>query len=74
MFTDRIAAYVLFATTLAGIASTGWQFAGKKGGLKGGKSRMDALSEEQRTALAMKGVAARKNAPAGETGALVVKK
>lgn len=29
MFTDRIAAYVLFATTLAGIASTGWQFAGK---------------------------------------------
>lgn len=29
MFTDRIAAYVLFATTLAGIASTGWQFAGR---------------------------------------------
>ena len=53
---------------------TAKQLAGKKGGLKGGKSRMDALSEEQRTALAMQGVAARKKAPAGDAGALVVKK
>lgn len=29
MLTDRIAAYVLFATTLTGIGSTAWQFAGK---------------------------------------------
>lgn len=36
------------------------QIAGRKGGLKGGKVRMDALTEEQRTALALKGVAGRK--------------
>lgn len=29
MITERIAAYVLFATTLGGIASAAWQYAGK---------------------------------------------
>lgn len=29
MLTDRIAAYVLFATTFAGIGSTAWQYAGR---------------------------------------------
>lgn len=46
------------------------QIAGRKGGLKGGKARMDALTDEQRTALASKGVAGRKKAPAGEAGAV----
>ena len=47
----------------------------RKGGLKGGKKRMEALTDEQRTALALKGVAARRTkAPAGEAGAVLVKK
>jgi hypothetical protein len=50
------------------------QEAGRKGGLKGGKTRMDVLTEAQRTELAMKGVASRKKAPAGEAGAALVKK
>lgn len=49
------------------------QEAGRKGGVKGGKERMSKLTEEQRTALAMRGVAARKNAPAGKAGAAEVK-
>ena len=39
---------------------------GRKGGLKGGRARMDALTDYQRTTLSLKGVAARKKAPAGE--------
>jgi hypothetical protein len=50
------------------------QVAGRKGGLKGGKVRMDALTDMQRTALAMRGVTARKKAPACEAGARLVKK
>jgi hypothetical protein len=49
------------------------QIAGRKGGLKGGKARMGALTDEQRTALALKGVAGRKKAPANQTGAPVKK-
>ena len=45
------------------------QLAGRAGGLKGGKALMDKLTDEQRTELAMKGVAGRKKAPAGEAGA-----
>ena len=45
------------------------QLAGRAGGLKGGKARMDAMTEEERTELAMKGVAGRKKAPAGEARA-----
>ncbi len=45
------------------------KLAGRKGGLKGGKTRMATLTDEQRTALALKGVVARKTAPAGEAGA-----
>ncbi len=52
---------------------TAKQLAGRKGGQKGGKSRMEAMTEEQKTALALKGVAARKKAPAGEAGASVKK-
>jgi hypothetical protein len=52
---------------------TAKQIAGRKGGLKGGKSRMSALTDEQRTALALKGVAGRKKAPAGEAGAAIKK-
>ncbi len=52
---------------------TAKQIAGRKGGVKGGKTRMAAMSEEQRTALALKGVAGRKKAPAGEAGAAIKK-
>lgn len=43
---------------------------GRKGGLKGGKSRMEALTPEQRTELATKAAAARWGKRAPETGAL----
>lgn len=52
---------------------TAKQLAGRQGGLKGGKTRMAALTDEQRTALALKGVAARKKAPAVEAGAKITK-
>lgn len=43
----------------------------RKGGLKGGKTRMDALSEEERKDLATKAAKARweKTAPTGKAGA-----
>lgn len=50
---------------------TAKQLAGRKGGLVGGKKRMDALNDAQRAELAMRGVAARKKAPAGKAGATV---
>lgn len=49
------------------------QLAGQKGGRVGGKKRMSALTDEERTALAMKGVAGRKKAPADQAGATVKK-
>ena len=49
------------------------QLAGRAGGLKGGKARMEALTDEQRNALAMKGVLGRRKAPAGEGGAAIKK-
>jgi hypothetical protein len=51
------------------LAPTPKQVAGQKGGLKGGKARMGALNDEQRTALAMKGVAARKTPASSGAGA-----
>ena len=54
-------------------APTAKQLAGRKGGLKGGKARMDALTDDQRTALALKGVAGRKKAPADKAGAVIKK-
>lgn len=50
------------------------QIAGSKGGLKGGKARMAALTDEQRTELALKAVAARKSAPTGKAGAVGLRK
>jgi hypothetical protein len=52
---------------------TAKQLAGRQGGLKGGKARMDAMTDEQRAALALKGVAGRKKTPAGEAGVAVKK-
>lgn len=49
------------------------QAAGRKGGQVGGKKRMEALTDEQRAALALKGVAGRKKAPAVEAEASVKK-
>lgn len=48
------------------------QLAGREGGRKGGRSRMDALTADQRRELALKGVEARK-APAGPDTAGAVK-
>jgi hypothetical protein len=45
------------------------QEAGRKGGLKGGKTRMENLTAAERSLLASLGVAARKKAPANATGA-----
>lgn len=54
---------------LAKRAPSAKQLAGRKGGLVGGKKRMEGMTDEQRTELAMKGVAGRKKAPAGKAGA-----
>ena len=42
---------------------TARQLAGQKGGIKGGKARMAALTEEERMRLSALGVAARKRSP-----------
>jgi hypothetical protein len=49
------------------------QEAGRKGGLQGGKKRMQAMTEAQRSELAAKGVAARKKTPARKAGAESIK-
>ena len=74
-FTEVAHAVFLQATGAAPkkIAPSAKQLAGRKGGLVGGKKRMEAMTDEQRTALAMKGVAGRKKAPAVEAGAVVKK-
>lgn len=46
----------------------------RKGGLVGGKKRMEKLTEAERMALSLKAVAARKKAPAGQAGASLAKK
>jgi hypothetical protein len=67
-------AHAVFVQATGGApVKTAKQLAGRKGGLAGGKKRMAALTDEQRTALALKAVAARKKAPAGGAGALVKK-
>lgn len=52
-------------------AQTAKQAAGRKGGIKGGKARMDALTEAQRHELAMRGVEARKAADLPKAGGRV---
>ena len=51
------------------IAPNAKQLAGRKGGLVGGKKRMDSLTDAERLELSARGVAARKKAPAGKAGA-----
>jgi hypothetical protein len=68
-------AHAVFVQATEGVpVKTPKQIAGRQGGLKGGKARMDALNQAQRVELAMKGVQARKKAPAGKAGALITKK
>lgn len=52
-------------------ALTPKQDAGRKGGLKGGASRMAKMTDEEKRELALKAAGARwsKNAPASKTGA-----
>lgn len=52
---------------------TAKQIAGRAGGLKGGKARMEVMNQAQRIELAMKGVEARKKAPAGKAAATIKK-
>ena len=47
------------------------QLNSRKGGLKGGKARMEKLTAPERSSLSAQGVAARKKAPAGEWEKLV---
>ena len=70
----QVAHAVFMQATGGPPVKTAKQLAGRKGGLAGGKKRMATLTDEQRTALALKGVAGRKKAPAGEAGAALVKK
>lgn len=69
-FTQVALAVVQAATGDAPKPFTEKQVNSRKGGLKGGKTRMAALTEAQRKELAAKGVAARKKAPAGKAGAV----
>jgi hypothetical protein len=69
----QIAYAVVQQATGGAPVKTAKQVAGRKGGLAGGKKRMEALNQAQRVELAMKGVAARKKAPAGKAGAAVKK-
>ena len=74
-FTQAAHAVFLQATGVVPIKTPSKkQIAGRMGGLKGGKARMDAMTDAQRIELAMKGVAGRKKAPAGEAGALAKKR
>lgn len=45
------------------------EVAGRKGGLVGGKKRMDSMTDEEKAKLSAMAVAARKKAPAIQTGA-----
>ena len=72
-FTQIAFAVVQAATGEAPKPFSEKQVNSRKGGLVGGKKRMEALTPAEREALAMKTVAARKRAPAGEAGAQVKK-
>ncbi|EWS54452.1 MULTISPECIES: histone H1 [unclassified Methylibium] len=60
---------------IAPIAPTARQEAGSKGGKKGGKSRMNSLTAEQREELARRAATARwsKKAPGSKAGASTIK-
>ena len=70
---SQVAHAVFVQATGGAPVKTAKQLAGRSGGLKGGKARMQPLTVEQRTALALKGVAGRKKAPAVEAGAEIKK-
>lgn len=55
------------------VMATAKQRSARSSGVKGGQSRMAALTTDERKALSMKGVAARKKTPAG-AGAVEVNK
>lgn len=49
---------------------TAKQLAGRKGGLVGGKKRMDAMTDEEKAKLSALGVAARKTPASSRAGAV----
>ena len=68
-------AHAVFVQATGGApVKTAKQLAGRQGGLKGGKSRMAALTEEQRLELAAKGVAARKPPAPSDAGGVKTRK
>lgn len=68
-FTQVALAVVQQATGEAPKQRSAKQDAGRKGGLVGGKKRMQGLTDAQRAELSAKGVAARKKAPTTGAGA-----
>ena len=69
----QVAHAVFMQATGGPPVKTAKQLAGRKGGLKGGKTRMAAASDAEKARLSAMGVTARKMAPAGEAGAVVKK-
>lgn len=70
----QVAHSVFVQATGGAPVKTAKQIAGRKGGQVGGKSRMAALTPEQRTELSLKAVAARKAPASSAAGAGQVKK
>ena len=69
-----LVAHAVFVQATGGApVKTAKQLAGRAGGLKGGKKRMESMTDAQRSELAAKGVAARKKAPAVQAGAAIKK-
>ena len=67
-------AHAVFVQATGGApVKTAKQLAGRAGGLKGGKKRMESMTDAQRSELAAKGVSARKKAPAVQAGAAIKK-
>lgn len=68
-------AHAVFVQATGGApVKTAKQLAGRAGGLKGGKTRMAALSDDERRDLALKAVAARKAPASSKAGATKVTK
>lgn len=69
----QVAHAVLVQATGGPPVKTAKQLAGRKGGLVGGKRRMEAATDEEKARVSALGVAARKKAPAVAAGAKITK-
>jgi hypothetical protein len=71
---SQVAHAVFVQATGGPPVKTAKQLAGRQGGLKGGKTRMAALTDEERLELAAQGMAARKPPAPSDAGGVKVKK